>query len=335
MRAVTLVGVVGTLLSLVPLLIAPDPGLLRLVCFAVLALASLSLVFLGWARPDRVEIVKGASGVNWGGETLPVPAYVVLDGDRTEDPPLYQAVVCWDDGMRRVVLERAEPGPVLADALALAKRLELDLRPGWGLERHFSATGLTEGWASAAASEPSIATSTSPSHHVDVQPWHAQRRVAGTTFVAGVFVLVSTAMFMRSAERSIGPSTLELALPVLAACFAVVLGAILFGTRRRIELSSAGIDATTLLYGFPIGSRTRLASGVARAFAVAPDRGPSRHVLFAATSGPASVAAHPEGADWLVARILHPAPSKPAPPARPLATSARYRGPDRPARLRS
>jgi hypothetical protein len=332
MRAVTLAGVVGAVLSLVPLFIAPDPGPLRLACFALLAIASVSLAFLGWTRPVRVEISKGTFGLDWGGEPLPLPACVSLDGDPTEDPPLYQAVVCWDDGRRRVVLERDEPGPVLADALEIGKRLGLDVQPGWGLERHFSATSLAVGWASAAASEPSIAKSPS---HVDVALWHAQRRVAGTTFVAGIFVLVSTAVLIRSPERSIGPSTLELALPVLAACFAIVLGAILFGVRRRIELSPAGIDATTLLYGFPIGSRTRLASGVARAFAVSPDGGPARHVLFATTSGPASIAAHSEGAGWLVARMLQPAPSKPAPAARPLATSARYRGPDRPARLRS
>jgi hypothetical protein len=334
MRAVTLAGVVGALLSLVPLFIAPQPGPLRIVCFAVLALASLSLAFLGRARSERTELTKSPSGLSWGGEALPLPAYVSLEGDLTEDPPLYRAVVFWHDGRRRVALERDEPGPVLADALALTKRLELELRPGWGLERHFGATGLAEAWASSAEGDPSFSKATSPSH-VDVAPWHAQRRVAGTTFVAGVFVLVSTAVFIRSPERSIGPSTLELALPVLAACFAIVLGAILFGVKRRIELSPAGIDATTLLYGVPIGARTRLASGVARAFAVAPDGGPARHVLFATTSGPASIAAHSEGADWLVARILHPAQSKPPAAPRPVATSARYRGPDRPARLRS
>jgi hypothetical protein len=182
--------------------------------------------------------------------------------------------------------------------------------------------------------EPSFAKG-APESHIDVAAWHAQRRVGGTTFVAGVFVLVSTAVFARSPERSIGPSSLELALPVLAACFAIVLGAILFGVRRRIEFSAAGLDAMTLLYGFPVGQKTRLASGVLRAFAVAPDRGPARHVLFATTSGPVSLTADPEGADWLVSRVRHPAPSKPpvAPRSRP--TSARYRGPDRPARLRS
>ena len=334
MRAVTLAGVVGAILSLVPLLIAPDPGFLRFVCFAVLALASLSLVFLWWARPERVEITRGPSGFSWAGQSLPSPTHVALEGDATEDPPLYRAVICWPDGGRRVVLERDEPGPVLAEALELSKRLELDLRPGWGLERHFSATGLTEAWASAGAFEPSLEKVT-PESHVDITAWHAQRRVGGTTFVAGVFVLVSTTVFIRSPERSVGPSSLELALPVLAACFAIVLGAILLGVRRRVEFSAAGVDVMTLLYGFPVGPKTRVASGVARAFAVAPDRGPVRHVLFATSSGPVSLTADAEGADWLVARVVHPAPSKPpvAPRSRP--TSARYRGPDRPARLRS
>jgi hypothetical protein len=334
MRAVTLAGVVGALFSLVPLLIAPDPSPLRIACFAVLASASLALVYLGWARPERVEISKLSSGLDWGGERLPPPTYVALEGDRTEDPPLYRAVVCWDDGERRVALERDEPGPVLADALTLSKRLGLELRPGWGLERHFSGNSLVEAWQSAVPGEPPLGTGM-PASHVEVAVWHAQRRVAGTTLVAGVFVLASTVVFARSPERSVSPNALEIALPLLAACFAVALGGILFGLRRRIELSSSGVEGSMLLYGISLGPKTRIASGVTRAFAVAPDRGPARHVLFAASTGPASVAAYSEGADWLVERTLNRAASKPTPVERPLATSARYRGPDRPARLRS
>lgn len=334
MRAVTLVGVVGGLFSLFPLLIAPDPSPVRLACFAVLASASLALVYLGWSRPESVTIAKQPSGLDWGGERLPPPAHVALDGDRTEDPPLYRAVVCWDGGERRVALERDEPGPVLSDALALSKRLGLELRPGWGLERHFSGTSLVEAWQSAVPGEPALGAGNTPSH-VEVAVWHAQRRVAGTTFVAGLFVLVSTLVFASSPERSVGPNALEIALPGLAAGFAVALGAILFGLRRRIELSASGVDGSVLLYGIALGPKTSIASGVTRAFAVSPDRGPARHVLFATATGPASVAAHSEGVDWLVERTLHRPASKLTPVERPLATSARYRGPDRPARLRS
>ena len=332
LRGVALASVGGIRLSLGPLFIAPDPTPLRLACFAVLAVASVSLAYLGWARPERVEVRRVPSGISWGGETLPAPAHVALDGDPTEEPPLYRAVVCFSDGTRRVALERDEPGPVLADAFELSKRLELDLVPGWGLERHCSANGLFAAWQGAVEGAPSSATHASVA---EVSVWHAQRRVAGTTFVAGVFVLVSTAVFARSPDRSVGPSTLEIVLPVLAACFGIVLGTILFGMRRRIEHSSGDIDGTLLLYGIPIGQKTRLGSGVTRAFAVAPDRGPARHVLFATPSGPTSVAAPSEGADALVWPILHPAPSKPPAVERPRATSARYRGPDRPARLRS
>jgi hypothetical protein len=222
----------------------------------------------------------------------------------------------------------------LADAFELSKRLELDLVPGWGLERHFAASGLVAAWQRVVEGDPSGPKETLAST-TEVSVWHAQRRVAGTTFVAGVFVLVSTAVFARSPDRSVGPSTLEIVLPVLAACFAIVLGTILFGMRRRIELLSGDIDGTLLLYGFPIGQKTRLASGATRAFAVAPDLAAARHVLFATPSGPTSVAVPSEAADALVSRILRPAPSKPAAVERPLATSARYRGPDRPARLRS
>lgn len=330
-RAVILSAVVAALLAVVPLVIAPQPGLLRLFTFALLALSSAALVYLGWARPERVELERRTGGLTWGAEPLPPPSHVALAGDGTEEPPRYVALVVWPDGHERVALEGDEPGPVLADALELARRLELEVRPGWGLERHFSAA-FGPAWERARSDPPNGAAAKTGS--VELPLWPAQRRVGGTTLVAGVFVLISTVVFIRSPERTIGPSPLELVLPGLAATVVIALGAFFWGVRRRVEVSGDGIDASLVLFGVPLGKATRLAP-IAPAFAVSPDDGPVRHVLLATPSGPVSMIADRDGAERLVSRAPQSAPPERLQAELPLATSARYRGPDRPARLRS
>ncbi len=331
-RAVTLSAVVAALLSAVPLVIAPAPGLFRLLTFALLALSCVALAYLGRARPERVELTLKAGGLTWGGEPLPPPSHVTLAGDGTEEPPHYLALLGWADGRERVALEGDEPGPVLAGALELARRFELEVRPGWGLERHFPAA-LGPAWESVTSDPPTSGLEKTGS--VELPLWPAQRRVAGTTLVAGVFVLISTVVFVRSPERTIGPSALELALPGLAAGLTIALGAVFWGMRRRIELSAGGIEASVTLFGVPLGKTRRLGPTTAPAFAVSPDDGPIRHVLLATPSGPVSVIADPEGAERFVSRAAEAAASERPEAELPLATSARYRGPDRPARLRS
>ena len=317
----TLAGFLGAILSLVPLVIAPEPGPVRFLSFAVLALTSGALVYLGWSRPKRIELVQKTGGLTWGDEPLPPPSYVLLSGDSTEEPPAYQALIGWDDGRKRLALERDEPAEVLGDALELARRLGLELRPGWGLERHLPAAGLAVAWESIVAASPERgAASTGP---VDLPLWPLQRRAAAITFVAGVFVLVVTASLVRSPHRSAEPSALSLTLPVLAAGLTVVIGAVLLGIRRRIELAANGIASTTVVFGFASSRSSVLGPAAVRAFGVAPDRGAVRHVLFATSSGPLSVAADPETARELSAR-LERASTNQAPSADlPLATSAR------------
>jgi hypothetical protein len=332
-RAATLAGFLGALLSLVPLVIAPEPGPVRFLSFAALALTSGALVYLGWSRPKRVELVQKTGGLTWGDEPLPPPSYVLLGGDSTEEPPAYQALIGWDDGRTRLALERDEPAEVLGDAVELARRLGLELRPGWGLERRLPSVGFAAAWESGVADSPKIgAASTGP---VDLPLWPLQRRAAAITFVAGLFVLVVTASLIRSPHRSAEPGALSLALPVLAAGLTVVIGAVLLGIRRRIELGESGIASTTVVFGFAWSGSAVLGPPAARAFGVAPDRGPVRHVLFATSSGPLSVAADPDTARELAAHLEKATTNQALPAELPLATSARYSSPDRPARLRS
>src|SRR6185295_7929372 len=144
-----------------------------------LAASGGALVFLGWSRPRRVELVMKQGGVTWGGEPLPPPAYVALGGGSTEEPPAYRALVGWNDGRERVALERDDPAGVLRDAVELAARLGLELRPGWGLERHFPATPFASAWESAASESPEGGvTATGP---VDLPLWPIQRRSAAIT----------------------------------------------------------------------------------------------------------------------------------------------------------
>jgi hypothetical protein len=332
-RAVTLAGFLGAILSLVPLVVAPEPGAVRFLSFAVLALTSGALVYLGWSRPRRVELVQKTGGLAWGDEPLPPPSYVLLSGDSIEEPPAYQALIGWDDGRKRLALERDEPAELLGDAVELARRLGLELRPGWGLEQYFPAAGFAAAWERGGADSPeSGPASTGP---VDLPLWPLQRRAAAITFVAGLFVLVVTASLIRSPHRSAEPSALSLMLPVLAAGLTVVIGAVLLGIRRRIELGASGIASTTVVFGVASSKRGVLGPAAKRAFGVAPDRGPVRHVIFATASGPLSVAADPDTAARLSAQLERAPTNQALPVELPLATSARYSSPDRPARLRS
>jgi hypothetical protein len=320
-RAVTLAGFLGAILSLVPLFVAPEPGPVRFLSFAVLALTSGALVFLGWSRPKRIELVQKTGGLSWGDEPLPPPSYVLLSGDSTEEPPAYQALIGWEDGRKRLALERDEPAEVLGDAIELARRLGLELRPGWGLEQHLPAVGFTAAWKSIVTGSPeSGAASSAP---VDLPLWPLQRRAAGITFVAGLFVLVVTASLIRSPHRSAEPSALSLMLPVLAAGLTVVIGAVLLGIRRRIELGANGIASTTVVFGYASSRRSVLGPAAVKAFGVAPDRGAVRHVLFATSSGPLSVAADPDSARVLSARLERARTNQTPPAELPLATSAR------------
>src|SRR5262245_61028774 len=101
-RAVTLSALVGGLMSLVPLVIAPEPGALRFLTFGLLAASAVGLVVLGRTRPERVELARKQGGLSWGSEPLPPPAFVSLAGDATEEPPRYIAIVGWADGRERV-----------------------------------------------------------------------------------------------------------------------------------------------------------------------------------------------------------------------------------------
>ena len=328
-RAVVIVGGFGAILALVPLFIAPGVDAARFATFVVLATASAALVFLGRRRFERIPLVSKSGGLVWGDEPLPPPAYVALSGNRNEEPPSYQALIGWSDGRQRVALERNEPGPLLRDALTLARRLGLDVRPGWGLERHFSETSFAQAWES---SERDLGPAETKRGPVDLAIWPLQQKTAATCLAGGVFVPVVTVFLARSPDRSVTPSTLELVLTALLASVAIALGVLFFGLRRRIELTPRGIQSSFVFFGRVLGKSRTVGPQATRAFAVAPDQRFVRHVLFATSTGPVSIASDPDGAERLVAVD---SPSERLAPELPLVTSARYSRPDRPARLRS
>jgi hypothetical protein len=333
-RAVALAGVFAGLLAFVPLYIAPGIEPLRVATFLVLATASVALVRLGRSRsrPERTVVVRRPDGLVWGAESLPLPSHVALGGDGTEEPPVYRALVVWADGRERVALESSEPGPLLRDALALARRLELDLRPGWGLEQHFPAAGFVAAWERAAAEARSNGHARAAS--VDLPLWPVQRKTAAICLASGFFVLLVTAGLARSPERSASPSALELVLTALSAAIGLALGAAFFGLRRRTTLSGDRLRATITWYGRPVGDETDLGAVAPRAFGVTPDGAFVRHVLFVSAGGPISLVADAESAERLTARAADPSPPERLSPPR-ATTSPRYSRPDRPARLRS
>jgi hypothetical protein len=330
-RAVTLAGVYGVLLSLVPLFIAPGLGPVRLLSSAVLLGVGAALLVLGRSRLERFVVVQKPGIVVWADETLPAPSHVALRGDETEEPPLYRAVVVWSDGRERVAAEGSEPGPVLKSAFEVSRRLGIELRPGWGLEGRFAATDFAAAWERASSQTHVVARPMA----VDLPLWPVQRHVAGVCLATGLFVPLFTAVVARAPERTATASALELWLTGLSAAFALALGVYFAGIRRRVELAGGSIRATPVFFGSVVGKPNELAPAPTAAFAVTPNGGFVRHVVFATPRGPISLPTDAEGADRLAAPALGPAASERAEPELPLVTSARYRGPDRPARLRS
>jgi hypothetical protein len=329
MRAVVIAGSFGALLSVVPLFIAPGVDAARFATFVVLALASAALVFLGRGQRQRIPLVSKPSGLVWGDELLPPPAHVTLSGNGTEEPPAYQALVGWADGRQRVALERDEPGPLLRDACTLARRLGLALRPGWGLERHFSEAAFLEEWESLGGDSASAEAAPGAA---DLALWPVQQKVATLCLAGGAFVPVVTVILARSPDRAVTPGALELVLTALTALVGIVLGVLFLGLRRRIALAPQGIQSSLVFFGRVLGGPRTLGPKATRAFAVAPDQRFVRHILFRTSAGPVSIASDPEGAArWVAAD----APSERLAPELPLVTSARYSRPDRPARLRS
>jgi hypothetical protein len=132
----------------------------------------------------------------------------------------------------------------------------------------------------------------------------------------------------------VSPSALELVLTGLSSFVGIGLGTLFFGLRRRVKTSGGRLLSTFVFYGTRVGKEMELGPARARAFAVTPDSGFVRHVVFATATGPRAFAADPEGAERLATGGIEPAlAERVASPAR--VTSARYRSPDRPARLRS
>jgi hypothetical protein len=330
MRACGLAAVFAALLSIFPLVIAPGIQPSRVVTFLILASASAALAWLGWSRTERIELARRPDGLQWGRELLPEPACLALSGAANEEPPLYRAVMGWADGSERVVLERSEPGSVLREAFTAARVLEVELRPGWGLEQHFSQDDFARAWERASTEPSGGAARAAP---VDLTLWPVQRKTAAICVAAGVFVPVVTAFLARSPYRSVSPSALELWLTGLSSAAGIALGVLFFALRRRVALEDGRFLSTLVLFGRPIGSGVDLGAAPVRVFSVAPDGAFARHVLFAMPEGPVSVPADPEGAERLVRGVDTVAPEPLA--ASPRVTSRRYPRPDRPARLRS
>ncbi|HEX6765810.1 MAG TPA: hypothetical protein VF103_10045, partial [Polyangiaceae bacterium] len=321
-RAVTLSGTLAFVLAVVPLVIAPELGATQILASLCFALAGAALFYLGRSRREPSELRRTDGGIAWGDEPLPPPAFLALDGKSLEDPPTYQAFVVWSDGQRRLALEHTEPSVVLEDALLVAERLELELRPGWGLEDHLPETGPALLFREALArGAPNGVTGAS-----DLPAFPMQKRPALVTLVAGAFVVVETVFLARSPARLVVPSSFALALAGIAAMFPLAVGSMLLGLRRRVEVSRHGIESTSVLFGMPLKRRVLAGVAPSRVFGVSPDGGPVRHLLFATAGGSLSVAADDESIRRLVSPADEPA-TRDGPRARAElgATSARYR----------
>lgn len=250
----------------------------RLATFLVLASAGLLLIAAGLPRESLSTALPAA------GRTK--PSRLELTG--AEGPDRYRAELIFPDGARRVVLERDEPAGVAADAMALAKYLDVTVRPGWGLE--------AGDWSVLSSSVPSGAAPHLIEREVAAvaRPLPRQRVAALTTLWAGCFVLVVSILMALSPYRSgITPSGLSVLLPGLSVAATLLIGVWLLGLRERLVLRARGIECSRAWFGRDLGPRRVFDVPVLGAFAVSPRGDTVRHLLVATGAEPLAFAAEP------------------------------------------
>jgi hypothetical protein len=270
-------GCIMFCLALIPVISAPGLTVLRLLTMVVLALAAGALIQLGLPKKTVVfgSLASLAQGTRRARE-------LALSGTTEAEPPLYRAELVFDDGARVVILEGDEPARVLAGAELVSERLALPLSLAWGLERLSPTELLPSSRASGKGSDPA--------KRATLAVYPAQQRVAYATFGGAIFIaLVTVALALEPPRAARTLTSLSLILPAITVVIGLVLGIVFQTLEARLELRDGVLARRYCLAGVRFGKPRELCRNVTALFAVAPDGGPTRHLLVRTEQGLESV----------------------------------------------
>jgi hypothetical protein len=274
MRPLLLGGLLYLGLAVVPLSAAGPFSALRALGLCILLGAAALLIGLGLPRTREHPLPPRASRVPRVEER---PVELELTSDAL--PPVYRAELVYADGTRRVLLERPEPAGVLADAVELARALEVPLSPGWGLDQH--------------ALDDLVAAGTAPEAYrfadtplrLEWAAFAGQRNAAITTIWAAGFVLVATFVMSASARATVTPGALSIVLPCIGAILVLVVGLWIFGLRGEVVVTPTNVTTTRSWFARPLGKKENVATEIRAAAVVQPPGAIEGHVLLATARG--------------------------------------------------
>jgi hypothetical protein len=262
-----LAGLLFAALGVVPLSSSGQLTLLRVLGLVLLAAVSLLLLTLGSPRTRARSLAHLAAR-----RPRPQEHGVALELDGEALPPTYRAVLVFEDGARRTLLERAEPAGVLEDAVLVARELGVPLAAGWGFDDATLEALLHPADHARGLESDTTITFDSP-------PFAGQRSAAWTTLWASAFVLVATILMSESARAKVTPSALSLVLPGLGVFIVFLLGMWLAGARGTLVLASSSIVRRRFWFGLELGEALSLKLDVASAVVAVPPGGSVGHLL--------------------------------------------------------
>lgn len=262
-----LAGLLFAALGVVPLSSSGPFTLLRGLGLVILGAASVLLLKLGSPRTRARSLARLAAH-----PARPAERGVALELDGDALPPTYRAVMVFGDGVRRTLLERAEPAGVLEDAVLLARELGVPLVAGWGIDDRTVEALLRP-------LEPSRRLESDATITFDSPPFAGQRDAAWTTLWASAFVLVATILMSESARAKVTPSALSLVLPGLGAFIVLLLGTWLIGARGTLVLGATGVIRRRFWFGVELGEARSVKLDVAAAAVALPPGGSVGHLV--------------------------------------------------------
>ncbi len=274
MRPLLLGGLLYVGLAVVPLSAAGPFSALRALGLAILLGAAALLVWLGLPRTRQRPLPPRATHA-------PRFEHGPVELQLTSDvmPPVYRAELVHGDGSRLVLLERSEPAGVLADAVELARELEVPLTPGWGLDQQ--------------TLDDLIAPRTASALHrfadaplkLEWAAFAGQRNAAITTLWAAGFVLVATFVMSESARATVTPGALSVVLPCIGAILVLVVGLWLFGLRGEVVVTQTDVTTERRWFTWPLGSKASVAAEIRAAAVVMPPGAIEGHIVLATARG--------------------------------------------------
>lgn len=305
MRAPLLLGVALILCVALALLVVPDArSRAHIGAWAIVGLAGFVATFFGWPRGRHIELRRRDGIVRVAGTHEPMDVadgHLRLSAVRSEGATgfLYGVVLERDSGASVVLLSDERPERVLRDLEVIRRVVPFGVSAGWGLPSESP-------WTKPPSGSQSRGVYPSPPPSVPV-PAPASRRtkrsIAGTLLVGstGVAVII-IANVVHRLELGETPSTLSLALPIIAISVLVIIGGGIWTSRSSLELGSA-LSFARFVYGMAIDRRLIARSAIRTGYLVSPDGTKAKHLLLDTDSGPVSFPCDPVAGTRVLAAL--------------------------------